>query len=110
MCGGGGRNQGRGLVSDLQNPVVNSHPIFQQDEDADKRITILKYLITIHPVEWDNFLQFIEAVNMEHALSEFQGMPGTVQEWGEGGGRGKGGGRGRPYNKKSSCACARHLA
>ncbi|RHY49564.1 hypothetical protein DYB34_004832 [Aphanomyces astaci] len=42
-------------LEELNAPLEN-HPIFGAVEEVGKNLTILKYLITIHTAEWENFL------------------------------------------------------
>lgn len=64
-------------MEELQNPIEN-HPIFHAVEEDGKNITILRYLTTIHPHEWENFLERIDVGSGEEALSEY---PQQVRLW-----------------------------
>ncbi|KAF0700275.1 Aste57867_9183 [Aphanomyces stellatus] len=57
-------------LDELNNPLEN-HPIFNKASEVDKKITILKYLITIHPEEWENFLERIDVSSVEAAINEY---------------------------------------
>ncbi|RHZ23681.1 hypothetical protein DYB37_002136 [Aphanomyces astaci] len=57
-------------LDELNNPLEN-HPIFNKASEIDKKITILKYLITIHPEEWDNFLERIDVSSVDAAIHEY---------------------------------------
>ncbi|CCI47085.1 unnamed protein product [Albugo candida] len=54
------------LSDKLDNP-----PIFRKVEEDGKNITILKYLTTIHPAEWENFLERVDVMSVEEALSKY---------------------------------------
>lgn len=64
-------------LQELQDPILN-HPIFQAVEEGSKNITILRYLTTIHPIEWENFLERIDVRNGDEALLRF---PEEVRLW-----------------------------
>ncbi|CAK4681037.1 unnamed protein product [Aphanomyces euteiches] len=49
------------------NAPLDNHPIFSAVEEAGKNLTILKYLITIHTAEWENFIERIGVLNEEEA-------------------------------------------
>ncbi|CAI5729918.1 hypothetical protein KXD40_009367 [Peronospora effusa] len=57
-------------LSELNDPLVN-HPVFQKVEEKGKNITILKYLITIHPEEWENFLERIDVGTADEAHANY---------------------------------------
>ncbi|RHY30708.1 hypothetical protein DYB32_004084 [Aphanomyces invadans] len=57
-------------LDELNNPLEN-HPIFNKASEIDKKITILKYLITIHPEEWENFLERIDVSTVDAAINEY---------------------------------------
>ncbi|CAK4076109.1 unnamed protein product [Aphanomyces euteiches] len=57
-------------LDELNNPLEN-HPIFNKASELDKKITILKYLITIHPEEWENFLERIDVSSVDAAVNEY---------------------------------------
>lgn len=64
-------------LDELNNALVN-HPIFSKVEENGKNITILKYLITIHPEEWENFLERIDVSSAEEALANY---PQEIRLW-----------------------------
>ncbi|DAZ99146.1 TPA: hypothetical protein N0F65_010230 [Lagenidium giganteum] len=64
-------------LGELNDPLENQ-PIFKQAEEDGKNITILKYLITIHPQEWKNFLERIDVTTAEEAQTNF---PMEIRLW-----------------------------
>ncbi|RLN57534.1 hypothetical protein BBJ28_00001653 [Nothophytophthora sp. Chile5] len=64
-------------LNELSDPLVN-HPVFQKVEEQGKNITILKYLITIHPEEWENFLERIDVSTAEEAQANY---PLEIRLW-----------------------------
>ncbi|GLD94845.1 hypothetical protein PINS_up003470 [Pythium insidiosum] len=64
-------------LSELNNPLAN-HPVFKKVEEDGKNITILKYLITIHPEEWENFLERVDVSTAEEAQSNY---PMEIRLW-----------------------------
>ncbi|TYZ58047.1 hypothetical protein PybrP1_010768 [[Pythium] brassicae (nom. inval.)] len=64
-------------LGELNNPLTN-HPIFKKVEEGGKNITILKYLITIHPEEWENFLERVDVNSAEEAQANY---PMEIRLW-----------------------------
>ncbi|TMW59030.1 hypothetical protein Poli38472_007175 [Pythium oligandrum] len=64
-------------LDELNNPLAN-HPVFQKVEEDGKNITILKYLITIHPEEWENFLERVDVSSAEEAQANY---PMEIRLW-----------------------------
>ncbi|KAF1313694.1 Callose synthase, partial [Globisporangium splendens] len=64
-------------LDELNNPLAN-HPIFKKVEEDGKNITILKYLITIHPEEWENFLERVDVNSAEEAQTNY---PMEIRLW-----------------------------
>ncbi|OQS06150.1 glycosyltransferase [Thraustotheca clavata] len=64
-------------LDELNNPLEN-HPVFNKGEEVKKNISILKYLITIHPEEWENFLERIDVSSVEAAIKQF---PMEIRLW-----------------------------
>lgn len=60
------------------NDKVDSNPLFQTVEKRDRNLTILKYLITFHGEEWENFLERVGVNTLEEALLE---RPTQVRLW-----------------------------
>ncbi|KAF0690404.1 Aste57867_18239 [Aphanomyces stellatus] len=56
-------------LEELNAPLEN-HPIFSAVEEQGKNLTILKYLITIHTEEWENFIERIGVTTEEEARRE----------------------------------------
>ncbi|OQS01508.1 glycosyltransferase [Achlya hypogyna] len=56
-------------IKELQDPLEN-HAIFAEAEEAGKNLTILKYLITIHTAEWENFIERIGVATEEEAIAK----------------------------------------
>ncbi|GLE11127.1 hypothetical protein PINS_up023435 [Pythium insidiosum] len=64
-------------LTELNNPLAN-HPVFKKVEEDGKNITILKYLITIHPEEWENFLERVDVSTAEEAQANY---PMEIRLW-----------------------------
>ncbi|GAB9474190.1 hypothetical protein Gpo141_00011329 [Globisporangium polare] len=64
-------------LAELNNPLAN-HPVFSKVEENGKNITILKYLITIHPEEWENFLERVDVNTVEEAQANY---PMEIRLW-----------------------------
>ncbi|KDO25777.1 hypothetical protein SPRG_09073 [Saprolegnia parasitica CBS 223.65] len=56
-------------IKELQDPLEN-HAIFAAAEEAGKNLTILKYLITIHTAEWENFIERINVTSEDEAIEK----------------------------------------
>ncbi|KAI9919437.1 hypothetical protein PsorP6_017665 [Peronosclerospora sorghi] len=66
-------------LQELNDPLVN-HPIFQHVEEEDKKVTILKYLTTIHEEEWENFLERLDISMFEGKLANGAGETSLARE------------------------------
>jgi callose synthase len=64
-------------LAELNNPLTN-HPVFKKVEEDGKNITILKYLITIHPEEWENFLERVDVTTPDEAQANY---PMEIRLW-----------------------------
>ncbi|RHY35179.1 hypothetical protein DYB32_000318 [Aphanomyces invadans] len=64
-------------LEELNAPLEN-HPIFGAVEETGKNLTILKYLITIHTAEWENFL---ERINVQTEADALRDHPLELRLW-----------------------------